>query len=415
MSVESLLAATTAASVAADDPNKVAPPATDAPPTETTATVPPTEETPEEKPAEGEQVEETEPDLETQPESSGDFAKYKPLFKENPELRNILGREKAFSELGQFSEVREIVQRIPTIADAETLVADAEAKRTLAQNFREDLPTFVESLKESDPLAFERFAKTLPDVLAETDEPLWVEQARTYTGRVLSNAFSIAQSSGDKDLQAAVDIVARSLGISIGQAAAQPQRGNSEVERLRKQIADRDKQDADSAFQTFWDETDGAIIGAATSEIEAAIKKALPSVEEAQLGRMKKEAYEQVLALLNAQPQTTSQLKVYRDQAQKGKRGIAEHKAIVNFYTQRAKQVIPKAVKGVVDEWSGTVLKLNAQKIEKKKAVAAGTRDVGSGPQGTTSVGNSPPSSNGKPRTTKNIYDELAAGTYVAR
>lgn len=415
MSVETLIAATTAASVAADDPTKVAPPAAEATPTETPATVPPTEETPEENQAEGEQIEETEPDLETQPESSGDFAKYKPLFKDNPELRNILGRERAYSELGQFSEVREIVQRIPTIADAETLVSDAENKRVLGQTFREDLPAFVESLKESDPLAFQNFAKNLPDVLAETDESLWVEQARTYTGRVLSNAFSIAQSNGDQNLLAAVDTVARSLGISIGQAAAQPQQKNSEVERLRRQIADREKQDADSAFQNFWEETDQVVISAATSEIESAIKKALPTVEEAQLGRMKKEAYEQVLALLNAQPQTISQVNSYRDAAMKGRRGITEHKAIVNFITQRAKQVIPKAVKGVVDEWSGRVLKLNTEKIEKKKAVAAGTKDVGSGPQGTTSVGTGAPPPNGKPRTPNDVWKELQAGTYVKR
>jgi hypothetical protein len=406
----------TAASVAAEDPTKTAPSAVEAPPTETPATVPPPEETPAEKPAEGEPIEETEPDLEAQPETSGDFAKYKPLFKDNPELRNIIGRERAYSELGEFSEVREIVQRIPTIADAETLVSDAENKRILGQTFREDLPAFVESLKESDPLAFQNFAKQLPELLAETDEALWVEQARTYTGRVLSNAFSIAQSSGDAELQKAVDMVARSLGVSIGQQPSQPARGNSEVERLRRELADRNKQDADAEFDSFWNETDGAIISSATSEIESAIRKALPAVEDAQLGRMKKEAYEQVLGLLNAQPQTVSQVNSYREAAQKGRRGIADHKAIVNFMTQRARQVIPKAVKSVVDEWSGKVLKLNTDKLNKRKDIAASTKDVGSGPQGTTSAATSLPSNtNGKPRSADTILKELAAGTYVAR
>lgn len=367
---------------------------------------------------------EQEPDLEVAPETSGDYAKYKkmevvvdgksvPLFQALPDLRNILGREHAFSELGQFSEVREIVQRIPTIADAETLVSDAENKRILGQTFREDLPAFVESLKESDPLAFQNFAKQLPDVLAATDETLWVEQARTYTGRVLNNAFSIAQRSGDKDLQAAVDVVARSLGISLGVAAAQPAQVNTEVQKLRQQIAERNQQDEQSAFNSFWNETDGVVIDNAVSEIESAIKKALPAVEAAQLGRMTKETYGQVLNLLNAQPQTVSQVNSYREAARKGKRGIAEHKTIVNFMTQRAKQVIPKAVKSVVDEWSGSVLKLNTDKLEKKKAVAAGTRDVGTGPQGTTSAAAKLPSSNGKPRSAADIFKELAAGTYT--
>src|SRR5215475_4626253 len=111
---------------------------TPAPPTEPvtppadTAAVPPAEETPKEQPIAGDEpVEETEVDLDQTPESSGDFPKYKPLFKENPELRQILGREKAFSELGTFSEVKGIIERVPTLEDAETLAGQAENHRAL--------------------------------------------------------------------------------------------------------------------------------------------------------------------------------------------------------------------------------------------------------------------------------------------
>src|SRR5258708_2622027 len=156
----------------------------EAKPEETTAAMPPAEATPTVQPTEGQPTEtpEVEPelDLEQVPESSGDFPKYKPLFKEHPELRQILGREKAFSELGAFSEVRSIIERVPTITDAEQLVEDAENKRTFGKSFREDVPTFVESLKESDPLAFSTFAKELPKVLAETAPELYTEQARYY-------------------------------------------------------------------------------------------------------------------------------------------------------------------------------------------------------------------------------------------
>jgi len=70
------------------------------------------------------------------------------------QLRQIIGRERAFSELapnGSFQELKQIVERIPSLADAEQLVADADSKRTFSQTFREDPMQFAESLKESDP------------------------------------------------------------------------------------------------------------------------------------------------------------------------------------------------------------------------------------------------------------------------
>ena len=105
MSVESIIA-TTAASAGAEEQNKTASP----PVEQTTEEVQkPGEDQPVQgKPASEETVlepeVETEPNLEAQPETSGDYAKYKkveivvdgknvPLFQAFPDLRNILGRE----------------------------------------------------------------------------------------------------------------------------------------------------------------------------------------------------------------------------------------------------------------------------------------------------------------------------------
>lgn len=391
--------------------------ATPAPPTpeETTAAVLPAADTlPTDQPTDGAVAEpevEQEPNLEETPETSGDFAKYKPLFKENPELRNIIGREQAFSSLGSFSEVREIVQRIPTVADAEQLVADSESKRELGRTFREDPTTFVESLKESDPYAFQKLAQELPGVLAESDPAAWGAQARTYSNAVLTNLAQIAHQEGNQDLLTAIHVVAQKLGARLG-AEPTPQRGNSEVERLRKQAQDRDEADKEAAFNTFWQSTDQVVIDDTVGQIEAAIKKALPSATQAQLQRMVKEGYDRTLELMNQQPQTLSAINQYRDGARKGRQGIAEHKQIVQFITGRTKLVVPKAVKGVIDEWSGQVLKLNTENIQKKTALAAKTRDVGTGPGATTSAAAPTNAGQGKLHT-KEIWDRLDKGTYV--
>ena len=362
---------------------------------------------------------EAEVNLDEVPEGSGDFAKYKDLLKAHPELapelKQIIGREKAFSELapnGSFTEMREILTRIPSLDDAEQLVADSENHRTLAKTFREDAATFVESLKDSDPLAFQKFATELPDVLAQTDEKLYSEQARVYSNRVLTNLDIIAANSGNADLQQAVRMVAQALGARLGVEQQQAPRQASEASRLRKQIEERDQKDAEAAFSSFWDQTDRVVIDHSVSSIEASIKKALPSATQAQLQRMVNEAYEKTLQLLNAQPQTISQINTYRENAKRGKQGIADHKAIVSYITGRTNLVIPKAVKGVIDEWSGQVLKLNTESIEKRQALAAKTKDVGSGPQGTTSAAGPASAGNGKARHINDILSEIATGNY---
>src|SRR5579885_1515615 len=389
-----------------------APPVEEQSPEETSATVPPQDDAG--KPVEGEAPDETEVDLEAVPETSGDFARYKPLFKDYPELRNILGREKAFSEIApSFSELRQIVERVPSLEDAEQLFSDAENKRILGQTFREDPASFMESLKESDGLAYQQLVTRLPEVLAQTDEKLFAEQARFYSNRVISNVLGISHQSGDQELMAAAQRVAQFLGVRPGQDSA-VREDNSEAARLRKQLQERDQADQQAAFDTFWSETDGAIINNCVSLIEDTLKRALPQATPAQIERMKKEAWDKTLETLNAQPQTRAQIDSFRSNALQGRMGISEHKQIVAYGTGRAKLVIPKVVKTVIDDWTGNVLKLENQKTQKKQAVAERTKDVGSGPQATSSAaGATVP--NGKPRSMKDVFRELESGTYVRR
>lgn len=416
MSLETVLAATeTRAATPADSPTAqpAAEPAKQTPAEEPKpGVVQPGPEQPGQTPVEP--AIEEEPNIEEAPATSGDFAKYKLLFKDNPELRNIIGREAAFSELGNFSDVREIVSRIPTVEDAEVLTSQAENAKAFGETFRGDRVAFVESLKESDPLAFQALAAELPDILAQTDEKLYMEQARSYTNRVLSNTLAIAQHSGDKDFLAAVQLVAQYLGVQPGNAAP---RGpdNSEAARLRKQLQERDQSDANQQFESFWNATDEVIIGNTVSEIERTVKQALPNATAKQIERIKKEVYDKTLENLNAQPQFRSQLDQYRNNARGGRVGIADHKAIVDFGTRRARLVIPKVAQSVISEWSKEVLQLSSDTLTKKKEIAASTKDAGSGPQGTSSAAAATTNGNGKPRSMESVFSEIENRNYVKR
>lgn len=400
-----------AASAAAEVPPVVTPATT---PEETPAAVPGTEETPAEQPSEGEPTEETEVDLEAVPETSGDFTKYKPLFKENPELRQILGREKAFSEIqGEqpFSEFRRIHELIPTVTDAQQLVEEAENTREFGRIYRESPQDFVSNLRESDPYAFQKLANQLPDILAKTDVNLWREQATSYLNPVLQNLYSIATQSKDEELTKAVQLVAQQLGITGNRPSATA--ANPEVEELRRKLQEKEQSETSKEFDSFWGQTDNVVIERTVGEIEASLKKALPAATESQMRRMVNEAYSQTLETLGAQPQFMAQMNAHRANAEKGKRSISDHNAIVQFATSRAKLVIPRVAAKVASEWSDSILQTSKKTVEKKQAIAAKTKDVGAGPQATTSAAAAVPKT-GK-RTVEDIFKELESGTYVRR
>jgi len=364
---------------------------------------------------------ESEPDLDAIPEGSGDYEKFKKVFESHPdlktELKHIIGREKAFSEMapnGSFSDTREILQRIPTVEDAETLTEQAGHAQEFGRTLREDRAQFVESLKISDPLAFQALVSELPDLLAQTDEKLYESQARTFTNRVMTNTLALARQSGDEELFKAVQIVAQYLGVQHSEAFPRAA-DTSEAARLRKQLEERDQNDANQAFTSFWNATDEVIIGTTVAEIDRTLKQALPNATQKQLERMSKEVYAKTLETLNAQPQFRTQLDSYRNSAMKGRQGIADHKALVDFATRRAKLVIPKVAKDIISEWSSEIMKLSNETLDKKKAIAAATKDVGNGPQVTTSAASTQGNGAGKPRHMNDIFSEIENRNYVKR
>ena len=386
MSVESLIAATeaSAASATTTEEPKVAPPTTEVPAEGTQQPVEGQPEVPETPvPAETAEVE-TEPDLDATPETSGDFAKYKPLFTEHPELRNIIGREKAFSELGPFSEVREIVQRIPTLEDAETLASQAENLKEFSETFRGSPAQFAERLQELDKPAFVELVKALqsPEVLENVAPHLLRERVQSDVHRALEATYAQARTDEER---AALQIVARMWNY---REPAVPQQApvNSELEKLKREKAERENADRESRFNSFYAGTDDAIISTSVAEIQTGIRKAYPQVNEEQLKTLTERAWKNVTQSVNAQPQTRAQVQRYLDDAKKGRDSLQQQKALVSFVTGRNSKQIPVAVKEAVSWLTKQIISTNVAQIDKRKAIAQTTKDVGTGVQGTTSA-----------------------------
>ena len=355
---------------------------------------------------------ETEVDLDTQPESSGEYSKYKHLFKDNPELRNIVGREAAFSELGNFSEVKGIVERIPTLEDAETMAAQAENLRNFGETFRSDPAGFFLTLRENDPSAASRLASALPQVLAETDPNLYSDQARFYTSNVLDRLSQIAQQSRDEELGKAINLVAQSLGHRVGMAQQPQATGTSEVERLRREIADRDRAQSQQASQSFWSQANDSYFEGITSEIEADIRKALPEANDSQIQRIGSEVWTLTNQRLQSQPQTMARINQYKQAALDGRITSSDFRSLVDYSLGRARLVKSGVLREVLKEWSEGILRTNKSDIEKKKSISAQSRDVGAGVQATNSVGQAGNGNKPVKKSVNTILENIAQGTY---
>lgn len=414
MSVETLIAATeaSAASAPVTEEVKVATPTTETPAVEVQAPAGEQPATPE-TPTTPETAEVTEPETDEinleSTEVEG-WDKYKDAFKDKPELgrewRNVLGQRNAYVELGPLSDVREIVQRIPTVEDAETLASQAENLKVLSETFRDSPIEFAERLQELDKTAYLELVTRLssPEVLQEVAPHVLQQRVQSDVHRALEATY--AQAGTDEE-RAALQIVARMWNYRPNQAPA-PAPVNSELEKLRKEKQEREQNDSKARYQEFYGQTDTAIAENSLSEIQSSIKKVMPNVNEEQLKTLTQRAWQNVIKTVNEQPQTKAQINRYLQDAQKGRDGLEQHRAMVSFVTGRNSKQIPVAVKEAVNWLTKQIINSNTTQIDKRKAIAEKTKDVGTGVQGTTSAAAGAPPVPTK-KTFNSVMDRLNA------
>lgn len=398
-------------------------PTQDAPSTDTTDGQPatPAEETTTQEQVQAQSDEEiTQPEeaeLEEASPESGNFGKFKDTYKTHPELRSIVGRESAFSELfPKFSEAKQIREWFPTLEDAETMVQEAQSHRDTSKLFREDPEKYLDTLKSSDQLAYSQLILSLPQILSRMDQDTYAQHARTYSHSVLNQIAQFAHQNQNAELLTAVQRVAmEGLGVQLGGPVFRQQSAkdneNPELTKLRAEKAEREKSDRDGQITTFKQTVESEYSEQVLGEIESMVKKSLPTVSEAQLKRIVPEIWQRVRGIVTNQPQTKAQIMSALEQAEKkGKHGLSDQKLLTDYLVRRAKAVLPLHAKAVIEEWSKQVLSMQQSKTSEKKQVAERTKDVGGGAGAGAGVV-ARPNTSGR-RTEGSILDDLAAGRY---
>ncbi len=355
-----------------------------------------------------------EPEIEESVESKP-FSEYKDAIQSHPELRTVLGREKAFSELfPKFSEAKQLRDWFPSQEDAERIVDEANNLRTMGETFRNDPAGYMDSLRGSDPTAYQRLVESMPTYLSQADPNLYTAVARPIVNTVFDNLYDAAVAAGDKDFASKlIEIANKGLGINLGGYRPQTNTANSETERLRQQLKERDDRDRQSGYQSFVQETDDAFSSAVMQHIDDVLDKS--TFPEKVKETIKSRLWTSVNATMKNQPAVKREVETLYAKAAAGRATRAEQSKLIDFLKQRAISQIPSLYKSEAATWAKVVVTKNKEDIERKQGIANTTKDAGSGAgsTGAAKVATVRPSG-----VRKNIDDVLAAarsGTYARK
>lgn len=359
------------------------------------------------------EVDESEPEIEEAAEPKP-FSEYKDAFNTHPELRTVVGREKAFSELfPKFSEAKQLRDWFPSQEDAERIVDEASNLRTMGETFRNDPAGYMDSLRDSDPSAYGRLVESMPTYLAQADPSLYTAVARPIVNTVFDNLYDAAVAAGDKDFVAKLtEIASKGLGINLGGYRPQMNAGTSETERLRQQLKERDDRDRQSGYQSFVQETDDAFSSGVMSHIDEVLNKSTfpEKVKETIKGRL----WTSVNATMKNQPAVKREVETLYAKAQQGRATRAEQSKLIDFLKSRAISQIPSLYKSEAATWAKVVVSKSQADIDRKQVIANTTKDAGSGAGGTgaAKVG-AKPMAPGQRRTMEQVMSDARSGTYA--
>jgi hypothetical protein len=125
--------------------------------------------------------------------------KYPNIFKEVPELKNVIFREREYAKLGPIEDIRESVEKAQTFEQFET---------TLMQGgIGEVLDALAESNEDAAVKVAENF---LPELFARS-KPLFAKVTMPVIKNIIRSTFVRANNKGDKNLALAVQYVSREL------------------------------------------------------------------------------------------------------------------------------------------------------------------------------------------------------------
>lgn len=324
------------------------------------------------------------------------------LFKDpkvGKSVRETFYRDAAYRELGTVAEIRAVKDLFP--GGAEDAQSAAQARTDLAELDElyyslnpQDTEHFISRLHEEDAGAFTNLAKSFPDVLFKLAPDIYREQTARQVQDTMANVYetAIAQGAGKgqpgENLKNAVDVLSFALfNRPFDKVGRAPQtRQSTEATAREKRVTEREQAIETNSFNTFHGSTNTALVNRCINDIKTTVTKLLdktPAKGNAKvLNKIVGEVYTEIDGKLKADKGLTESLRREFKAAKLEKYSDAAKARIVNLMAGRAKALLAKSAKNVVQEWTTAVLGNSAARQDKLRTGAARKDVTGGQPSG---------------------------------
>ena len=262
---------------------------------------------------------------------------YPEFFKKFPEIRDLIGREKAYTEL------------FPSVDDAKEIAEKAGDFDILVEKIGEgDLSPVLSSL-EDDSLA--KLAENFLPSLAKQNEDLYYRVTSPVVDQLLKAAFREGKLKDDENLANAAYWLSKwALGdgkFATGDVTFQPPK--TEAKKDTK-LEEEKKQFYDEKYNSFKE----SVLDSCNTQIDTFITKDLADLAPRIQKLVLREVREELASQLQADSSHMSRLRsLWKKAGQVGYVGDSKSR-IINTYLERARSLAPSITEKVRSEIAGT-------------------------------------------------------------
>jgi hypothetical protein len=317
----------------------------------------------------------------TRPSFSKITAKYKDFFKDFPEVREAMGRE------------RELTELYDTVEDAQTARQLADDYRGLEEMVSAGTPEgtseFLTVMKDNDENIYQGYVSTFLPALLKADRDMYNAITAPIIDGVIKGAYQAGISSDNKNLQAAAAWIAKFIFGDVDYASGKKAISLPKFERTERASDTRNPEQ--ERIDGFWAErareyeldTQAQVGAGLTKLVQAEVAKIDPENELSAFDSeyIADKVCQQVKEALQADNAHMTRMKGLWGRAAKSSLSGQSKTDIISAFLSRARSEIPALVKRMRDKTKTKRSEPTPEDIEKGKR----KNTVGGGGGGTRS------------------------------
>lgn len=276
--------------------------------------------------------------------------KYPGLFKDFPQVKEALFREKQFNE--EFN----------SIADAK----EAKSKAETFDFINEDINTgntlrLLSSIKESSPNGFKKFTENFLPHLFKTDEGAYFRTITPLMKNFVRSMYSEGKKLNNENISSAALVALEYLGFEESDLQGE-KRIPKEIEDKEREISDREKNFNHQRYQEAYEQVSSNVKSELDSLISELTKNDKGSSYE--LKKYREDIFATLNKYMGSDKKNNDEMTSYWKRAEKAGFNREWRDRISNAYLSRAKAILPAIRNKVRKEVFGQT---TSKKIEESK------------------------------------------------